>query len=509
MINSFCFRLLDFTSLGVRRQLPLNNNVPEKTNGVSEPKKPVEPKKKPQKEDEMLKFLETSTEIAENSNESEDISDHEEITEEQFLNEQNLMLKEQLLQDSSEESIHSEYDSDTPQLNGKQRGVYDSDEFDEDKATSESDESLMEQFLADSEPIEEDEPPKTKEIKLSNESKKRPIPIPSVNAIEKGSDSDASTTDEPPAAKKPKTIIGANIFANIDKEPEIELSSDDNEPDDLSMKPKPKKKAEQSPDSSILLDTSMFKANKKDVDPKKLSKILTTNRNKPTVARVSPAECITVSSDEDSDLEHIPTEKNEVNVNEGEDEEKEKRGKRKLLRDDQLADDTKHAQREEQDRIKRLEKKNERLSQFIDTQKSSQESIADSEQPIDVNEIILDYDTKRKQKIVVHREITKQLKPHQVDGIKFMYDCCYGSVDNIEKYPGSGCILAHCMGLGKTLQMISLLHTVISYPQLKTDRILVICPKSTVMNWKEEIERWVGSIKSSRRLKLFIFPEQS
>ena len=41
----------------------------------------------------------------------------------------------------------------------------------------------------------------------------------------------------------------------------------------------------------------------------------------------------------------------------------------------------------------------------------------------------------------------------QVDGIKFMYDSCYGSVDNLEKYPGSGCVLAHCMGLGKTLQV--------------------------------------------------------
>lgn len=34
-----------------------------------------------------------------------------------------------------------------------------------------------------------------------------------------------------------------------------------------------------------------------------------------------------------------------------------------------------------------------------------------------------------------------------------MYDSCYGSVDSLEKFPGSGCILAHCMGLGKTLQV--------------------------------------------------------
>lgn len=34
-----------------------------------------------------------------------------------------------------------------------------------------------------------------------------------------------------------------------------------------------------------------------------------------------------------------------------------------------------------------------------------------------------------------------------------MWDCCCESVKKIEKSVGSGCILAHCMGLGKTLQV--------------------------------------------------------
>lgn len=34
-----------------------------------------------------------------------------------------------------------------------------------------------------------------------------------------------------------------------------------------------------------------------------------------------------------------------------------------------------------------------------------------------------------------------------------MWDCCCESVKKIEKSSGSGCILAHCMGLGKTLQV--------------------------------------------------------
>lgn len=34
-----------------------------------------------------------------------------------------------------------------------------------------------------------------------------------------------------------------------------------------------------------------------------------------------------------------------------------------------------------------------------------------------------------------------------------MWDCCCESVRKVEKSGGSGCILAHCMGLGKTLQV--------------------------------------------------------
>lgn len=34
-----------------------------------------------------------------------------------------------------------------------------------------------------------------------------------------------------------------------------------------------------------------------------------------------------------------------------------------------------------------------------------------------------------------------------------MWDACFESLKEIEKTKGSGCILAHCMGLGKTFQV--------------------------------------------------------
>ena len=40
------------------------------------------------------------------------------------------------------------------------------------------------------------------------------------------------------------------------------------------------------------------------------------------------------------------------------------------------------------------------------------------------------------------------------EAVEFMWDCLIESVDRMKDgYEGSGCILAHCMGLGKTLSV--------------------------------------------------------
>uniref|UniRef100_A0A5K3EXZ0 SNF2_N domain-containing protein n=1 Tax=Mesocestoides corti TaxID=53468 RepID=A0A5K3EXZ0_MESCO len=59
--------------------------------------------------------------------------------------------------------------------------------------------------------------------------------------------------------------------------------------------------------------------------------------------------------------------------------------------------------------------------------------------------------------VVVDPILSGVLRPHQREGVKFMYDCVTGV-----KIPNNyGCIMADEMGLGKTLQCITLIWTLL------------------------------------------------
>ena len=69
--------------------------------------------------------------------------------------------------------------------------------------------------------------------------------------------------------------------------------------------------------------------------------------------------------------------------------------------------------------------------------------------------------------VFVEQNLSQKLKFHQKEGIKFMWNSCFTTNSN------AGCILAHCMGLGKSLQVVALSHTVLTNPVCQVCEVVV------------------------------------
>lgn len=67
----------------------------------------------------------------------------------------------------------------------------------------------------------------------------------------------------------------------------------------------------------------------------------------------------------------------------------------------------------------------------------------------------------------------------QIGGIRFLYDNLVESVERFGSTGGFGCILAHSMGLGKTLQVIAFIDVLFRHTQAHT--VLAIVPVSTFL----------------------------
>lgn len=122
--------------------------------------------------------------------------------------------------------------------------------------------------------------------------------------------------------------------------------------------------------------------------------------------------------------------------------------------------------------------------------------------------LFLDIDATRKEPLIqVDPNIVKFLKPHQIEGVKFIWDSCFEKVKMIQDgHKGSGCILAHCMGLGKTLQIVALVHTLIANSHLtNVKRVLILLPINVLTNWRNEFDKWTKNCKT--KMKLFDLPD--
>ncbi|KAG5264031.1 hypothetical protein AALO_G00271380 [Alosa alosa] len=182
---------------------------------------------------------------------------------------------------------------------------------------------------------------------------------------------------------------------------------------------------------------------------------------------------------------------------------------RKILKESKLRMETRDALKEEEDRRKRIAEREalrEKLREVIVLDEASQVIVVDDSSQIAcpiTTKLVLDEDEETKEPLVqVHRNLVTKLKPHQVDGVQFIWDCCVESVKKTKKSAGSGCILAHCMGLGKTLQVVTFLHTMLLCEKLNFSTALVVCPLNTVLNWKNEFEKWQVGFKDEESLEV-------
>ncbi|KAF4225352.1 hypothetical protein CNMCM6805_008597 [Aspergillus fumigatiaffinis] len=115
--------------------------------------------------------------------------------------------------------------------------------------------------------------------------------------------------------------------------------------------------------------------------------------------------------------------------------------------------------------------------------------------------------------VVIDPRLAKVLRPHQVEGVKvmilststrtriqeltgplrkFLYRCTTGMIDK----NANGCIMADGMGLGKTLQCISLMWTLLKQSpeagKTTIQKCIIACPSSLVGNWANELVKWLG-----------------
>lgn len=127
---------------------------------------------------------------------------------------------------------------------------------------------------------------------------------------------------------------------------------------------------------------------------------------------------------------------------------------RKVFGDAKLASETKQAKEQEKERVARVKE----LKARGGLGEGSEEE----------QRLVLERDSDTKKvKLEVRKSLIPHIKPHQREGIKFLYEACVESIKRLKDGHGTGAILAHCMGLGKTLQVF--LQSILLYNPLNQD----------------------------------------
>ena len=155
------------------------------------------------------------------------------------------------------------------------------------------------------------------------------------------------------------------------------------------------------------------------------------------------------------------------------------RKRKRAVLEDQEA---KIQRKKDRQRIEEQQKRRKRIEKV-----AMQKVDGDSAKPVNFSEPVVYLDP----------SIARRIKPHQLKGVQFLWR------EIIEDPKHQGCILAHTMGLGKTMQVISLLVTIIQCnksesravanhipPHLRRLQALILCPAALLDNWEDELLMW-------------------
>ena len=80
--------------------------------------------------------------------------------------------------------------------------------------------------------------------------------------------------------------------------------------------------------------------------------------------------------------------------------------------------------------------------------------------------------------------LAAQLKPHQVEGVHTLFRRLGGGRN------GHGAVLGDGMGLGKTVQAITLMHTLLANKLASS--ALVLVPSGLLATWRRELAKWLA-----------------
>ncbi|KAH9535296.1 hypothetical protein CY35_17G044900 [Sphagnum magellanicum] len=207
---------------------------------------------------------------------------------------------------------------------------------------------------------------------------------------------------------------------------------------------------------------------------------------------------LNILDDEDglSDKELIIKQVSRINT-------KHRKNIRRALDDDELDEKTKNLLALEKERQERLEKwraaarvnggstpvKPQRHSKCLPHANEELELCNDD---IAAEGYVLNKARQEDEEIVrIAPSISGHLRSHQLDGLRFMWENCIESVNKVKSgADGLGCILAHSMGLGKTLQVIAFIHTVLNNVDLGLRTVLIVVPVNVLHNWRSEFNKW-------------------